>query len=312
MANIIDEYIDGSVRGWHEEGFQEAFAEIQNAYNFIQPRLILEPARARKSCNYKAIRKVLDGKDIKNIPQEIGDCVSWGARNAAAVTGCIDIAVRGEAEVWKDPFPPFYYGTGRVFIGKNKSANSDGSYGSWMAAAVMQYGTIYFGDDKVPTYSGSIARAWGKGNGPPEGLVSVGKNFLIKSAVEIKTWDEAVTYCVNGYGLTVASNYGFKMEPDKNGFHQQSGSWAHQMCVVDIDDEWKEPYAIIRNSWGDVHGKLYDFYDNTQLPVGCLRVTRKALEGMIRDGEVYAFCQYTQPKSQDIDAALFKLWTKTK
>ena len=81
---------------------------------------------------------------------------------------------------------------------------------------------------------------------------------------------------------------------------------------MDIDDEWKEPYAIIRNSWGDVHGKLYDFYDNTQLPVGCLRVTRKALEGMIRDGEVYAFCQYTQPKSQDIDAALFKLWTKTK
>ena len=143
---------------------------------------------------------------------------------------------------------------------------------------------------------------------PSAGLVTVGKTFLIKSAVEIKTWDQAVTYSVNGYGLTVASNYGFKMEPDKNGFHQQSGSWAHQMCVLDIDDEWKEPYAIIRNSWGDVHGKLYDFYDKTLLPVGCLRVTRKALEGMITNGEVYAFCQYDQPKSQDVDASLFKLW----
>ena len=168
------------------------------------------------------------------------------------------------------------------------------------------------GDDKVPAYSGSIARAWGKGEGPPAGLVTVGKNFLIKSAVQIKTWDAAVAHSVNGYGLTVASNYGFKMEADRNGFHQQSGVWKHQMCVLDIDDEWKDPYVIILNSWGDTHGKLYDFYDKTQLPAGCLRITRKAFEGMIRDGEVYAFCQYDQPKAQDVDAALFKLWNNTK
>jgi hypothetical protein len=61
-----------------------------------------------------------------------------------------------------------------------------------------------------------------------------------------------------------------------------------------------------------VHGKLYDFYDKTQLPVGCLRITRKSLEGMISSGEVFAFCQYDQPKSQDVDASLFKLWNNPK
>ena len=308
---IIDEYIDGTTRGWPEEGAAEEFAAIRDAHNFVQNRLILEPGRARKSSNYKAVRKALGDKDIKNIPQEVGDCVSWGARNAAAVTGCIDIAIRNESEIWKDPFPPYYYGTSRVQIGKGKLGGGDGSYGSWMAAAVIAYGTIYFGEDKVPPYSGSIARAWGK-SGPPAGMLDVGKNFLIRSAVEIKSWEDAVTYSVNGYGMTVASNYGFSMLPDAKGFNQQSGRWGHQMCILDIDDEWPEPYAIILNSWGNVHGKLYDFHDKTQLPAGCLRITRKSLEGMISSGEVFAFCQYDQPKSQDVDASLFKLWNNPK
>ena len=97
---IIDEYIDGTTRGWPEEGAAEEFAAIRDAHNFVQNRLILEPGRARKSSNYKAVRKALGDKDIKNIPQEVGDCVAWGARNAAAVTGCIDIAIRNESEIW--------------------------------------------------------------------------------------------------------------------------------------------------------------------------------------------------------------------
>ena len=65
--SIIDEYIDGTTRGWSEEGAAEEFAGIRSTYNFIQNRLILEPGRARKSSNYKAVRKALGDKDIKNI-----------------------------------------------------------------------------------------------------------------------------------------------------------------------------------------------------------------------------------------------------
>lgn len=236
----------------------------------------------------------------------VHNCVSWGGRNAAALTGIIDILVRGDREVWKDPFPPYYYGTSRVQIGGGRLGNSDGSLGSWLAAAVMKYGTIYSGESGVPAYSGSVAKSWGR-SGPPADMLQVGANFLIRSAVRISSWEQLVEYLVNGYGLTVASNQGFAMQPDASGFHRAQGNWAHQMAVWDVDDEWSDPYTLIMNSWADVHGRLKDFRTGDPLPPGMLRVHRRDVENMIRSGEVFAFCQYDQPKGQDIHERLFKV-----
>lgn len=308
MANIIDEYIDGSVRGW--PGLEVAEAEfplVVGTANFVPATLQLLPTQERKSVNYKVIRKFLGGKDMVNIAQEIGDCVSWGGRNAAGTTGVIDIVVRGDNETWKDPFPPYYYGTSRVQIGGGRLGNEDGSLGSWLAAAVMKYGTIYTGDANVPPYSGRVAKDWGR-TGPPREMLEIGPQFLIKSAVKITTWDELVTHVVNGYGVSIASDVGFQMEPNRNGFHPRSGTWHHQMAIVDVDDTYSEPYAIIRNSWGDVHGVLKDFYDNETLPKGCLRAYRRDVEAILRQGESFAYTQYEQPKTQDIPAALFRMW----
>ena len=79
------------------------------------------------------------------------------------------------------------------------------------------------------------------------------------------------------------------------------------MAFWDIDDEWADPYALMRNSWADVHGRLRDFRTNDPLPVGTLRVHRKTVEHMINTGECFGFCQYDQPKSQDIHERLFKV-----
>lgn len=305
--NMIDAYLDGSAQGWPGKAMADAeYAQTKAQANILENVSLSLPAGApRYSVNYLAIRKLL-GKDISCIAQEIGDCVSWGARNASAQTGVLDIVVRGDREVWKDPFAPFYYGTSRVQIGGGRLGNSDGSLGSWMAAAVMKYGTVYVGDPNVPAYSGSVAKQYGY-YGPPKELLTAGKPYLIKSAVNITSWDQLVDFSVSGYGITVASNYGFKMEPDSKGFHQQSGNWAHQMEIADVDDEWSDPYAILQNSWADVHGRLKDFRTNDPLPLGRLRVHRRVVEGMIANGEVFAYTQYEQPKAQDIHEALFKI-----
>jgi hypothetical protein len=305
--NMIEQYLDGSLKGWPGQEQAEAeYAQIKSTANFLENVAMSLPAGApRYSSNYLTYRKLFN-KDLVNIAQEVGDCVSWGARNASAITGASDILMRGERETWKDPFPPFYYGTGRVLIGGGRLGTSDGSLGSWMASAVMKYGTVYFGDEGVPKYSGELARQYGY-YGPPNELLTVGKAFLIKSAVRVKTWDELVTFLVSGYGVTIASDRGFEMEPDRDGFHRPKGVWQHQMCFADIDDEWTRPYVITRNSWANVHGQLKDFRTNEPLPVGCLRVDRKVVEYMLSSGEAYAYTQYEQPKAQDIREALFKV-----
>lgn len=305
--NVIDLYTDGSLSGWGGKDLADAeYPSVSQLANFLEYQPLRADAGApRYSVNYQVVRKIL-GKDLVNIPQEIGDCVSWGGRNASALTGCCDILVRGDRETWEDPFPPFYYGTSRVQIGGGRLGNSDGSLGSWLAAAVMKYGTIYFTTQGVPKYSGSVAKQWGY-QGPPRQFLDVGPTFLIKSAVRIKSWAELVDYVTNGYGCTIASNQGFAMEPDGSGFHRASGSWAHQMAIWEVDEEWTDPYGIIRNSWGDVHGRLKDFRTNDPLPPGCLRVHRRTIESMISSGECFAFTQYEQPKAQDIHERLFKV-----
>ena len=233
-------------------------------------------------------------------------CVAWGGRNACEYLACCDILMRGDHEQYRPVYVPYYYGTSRVQIGGGR-ISGDGSLGSWMAAAVMKYGTVFSDEKGLPSYSESVGKSWGK-NGPPKEFLEIGKKYLVKSAAKIKGWDELVDAICNGYPCTVASDQGFEMAPDANGFHNPKGTWQHQMAITGIDDEWKEPYALIRNSWGDAHGKLMSFHVPTEsIPIGYLRVKKKTIERMIGQGEVYAWSQFEGFKQQDIQKALFKI-----
>ena len=50
-----------------------------------------------------------------------------------------------------------------------------------------------------------------------------------------------------------------------------------------------EPYAILLNSWGDAHGRLKDFDNGEDLPIGTLRIRRKDVEKHLRANETYVF-----------------------
>lgn len=306
--DIIKSYNDGLISGWGgEELAKEQFDLIQNDYNFVQFKLFGEqPYQAvKKAFLYQVVRKAL-GRDIENIPQQIGDCVAWGGRNACEYLACCDILMRGDHEQYRPVYVPYYYGTSRVQIGGGR-ISGDGSLGSWLAAAVMKYGTIFSDEKGIPPYSESVGKSWGK-NGPAKEFLEIGKKYLVKSAAKIKSWNELVEAICNGYPCTVASDQGFEMVPDANGFHNPKGTWQHQMCITGIDDEWKEPYAFIRNSWGDVHGQLISFHVSTEsIPAGYLRVKKKTIEKMIGQGEAFAWSQFEGFQRQDIPKALFKI-----
>lgn len=314
MSNIHELYADGSVNGWlgkdNPEFVKEQFALISSE-GYIAPTLkimqqTIETA-GRKTMLYDVVRKVL-GKCPVNINQEIGDCVSWGAKHASEYLQCVQI-LNGSTEKFRLVFSPYYYGTGRNYVGKNQIGWQDGSSGSWMAKAVQLYGTLFCDDEGVPDYSGQIAKRWGDSNSRDDldKFVQVGQKRLVKGAALIQSWEDLVAAITNGYPCTVASDVGYEMNARSDGFHHRRGQWGHQMCFIGVDETYTEPYAIILNSWGeDAMGHLKDFQNGEDLPGGVLRVRKADAMAHIKQGETFAYSQFEGFVEQDIEKALFK------
>lgn len=255
-------------------------------------------------------RKLL-GADIPNVPQQVGDCVSFGAANAIMYIQCVPI-LNGVRQVYKPIFQPYLYGTGRVQVGGTRLGLSDGSTGIWQATAVMKYGAIPSDMDGCPAYSGSIARQWGRGQGPPTQFLTEGQKHLVKSAAKVNSAADAGLAIKNGYAVTVASNQGFSMSAGSDGFHHPSGSWGHQMCLIGYDsgDANVPEHFCLLNSWGDVFGKIVDFRDpNLVWPVGCLRVRPDVVDAMIKagGGDSFIYSLYDGYPAQPLPRSIFDI-----
>lgn len=311
--SVAEKYIQGHFNGWGgEELAKEYFKIVGSSFHTIKDELIRK-AEGRKAFLYRFCRAAL-GQDTKNYPQQIGDCVSFGAKNATEYLSACDITIRGDKEKWRPVFPPYFYGIGRIYIGKGRLGNEDGSLGSWMAEAVQQFGTLFSDEEGVPQYAGSVAKQWGGSGGKSQldKWKPLASKYLIKSAAKINGWEDLVAAVCNGYPCTVASNQGFQMEASggAKGFHSPQGHWGHQMSIVGVDDENSDKYALILNSWGDVHGHLKSLdrdKPDEDLPVGVIRAKKTTIEAMIRAGETFAYSQFDGFPGQDLDKALFKV-----
>lgn len=296
-------YVRGRLVGWDEKIGMEAFQMFCEKAPAFRIQGQTRSYAGRKMMLFNICRKVL-GQDTKNYPQQIGDCVSFGAKNAIEYGTCTSILLGHAHLKFRPIFPPYLYGSGRVLIGGQHSME-DGSSGTWMAEAVKRYGAIFADDEGVPQYSGQVAKQWGY-SGPPDKFVQVGRTHLVKTVSPIQSWDNLVDAIVNGYACPVASNVGYQMGPGPDGFHNRSGQWGHQMCFIGVGFQ-PEEYAIILNNWGDVHGHLKDFDTNDPLPVGVLRVRKRDALAHIQAGETFAYSQFDGFPEQKLDEALFKI-----
>lgn len=251
-------------------------------------------------------RKIL-GTDSPNYPQEIGCCVAFGAKNACEYVQFFPIA-NGAREKWTRVFPPYLYGCGRVFVGKNQLGWQDGSIGAWQAQAVKEYGTIPIDTPNCPAYSGRVSKKWGYTPGPPQEFVKVGREHLVKSAAFVQTWGDVVAAVTNGYPVTIASNVGFDMTPRSDGFHHYSTHWGHMMCIIGVDDDPGDPYACVLNSWGDVHGQVKDFKAGEIWPKGTLRVRKKDVLAILAEKDSFAYSALQGFPEQTLPDEAFDLW----
>jgi hypothetical protein len=187
--------------------------------------------------------------------QTIGDCVSHGWGLAVDILKAVEISLHGERERWAaETATEPIYAFSRVEVGGGRLGNGDGSIGAWAARAVAEYGTLLrqkYGRNDLRRYSGNRARTWGRrGAGVPDELEPTSRQHPVRTVSLVTSYEDARDAIANGYPVPVCSNQGFRDRRDSQGFAKASGSWAHCMCFVAVDDQKERPGLLCVNSWG--------------------------------------------------------------
>jgi hypothetical protein len=283
-------------RAW--DAFGDSFAEfrIVNADGSTNTDPLPE-----RACLWEPMRKIY-GRYLENIRQQIGDCVSWGCRNAVDHTAVCEIAA-GEREIFRPSFPPYFYGISRVQIGGGKLGSSDGSLGVWAAEGVRRYGVLAADEPGCPAYDGRVAKAWGS-SGPPQKFIEVARPHVIQTTARIRNVDDLCRALANGYACTIASMWGRAMRlVDRDGKSWFTGrdTWPHQMSILGYDRRGTPAYYRM-NSWGpDAHGPQLD-----GPPGGGWEELEKLDRELRNDGvECFAFSGFKGFPAKKIDWSAF-------
>lgn len=254
----MSEFMQGN-DGWIDDPGK--VEEVMSTLPFPVFQEVWEPikdtGKGKRILLYEFIRTACGGK-FPNRRQTVGDCVSQGAAYAVDAVKSVDIVINKEFEEWvAETATEDIYAGSRVQIGGGR-IRGDGSIGAWAARYVSEYGALprgKYGNVDLTTYSGSKARSWGRrGAGVPSSLIPLAKQHPILTVSQVKTYEEVRDLVANGYAVTIASNQGFSSKRDKDGFARPQGSWAHQMSILGVDDEYKRPGVLVQNSWGTWNG----------------------------------------------------------
>lgn len=180
-----------------------------------------------------------------------GDCVSHSTRNSVDITRSCEI-INGEKEEF------VARGATEAIYG-SRGHGGEGMSCSGAARFVHQNGGILlrlkYGDYDLSQYT-AIGGKWGR-TGVPKELLSEAKKHQVKTISLINTIEQARDAIANGYSISVCSMSGFSSRRDKYGIASRSGSWAHAMAWIGMDDTHeihKETLFLVQNSWGNWNG----------------------------------------------------------
>jgi hypothetical protein len=199
--------------------------------------------------------------------QQIGDCVSWGAMHAVAVSEAVSWSLGKLPEPPLMPASEALYGGARVEAMK-KPGDGAQAYGGWNDGAtgfgaakfLREFGVVY--RQKYPTadlteYSGERAKQWGAygcgGQGDAGRMDAEAKKHPLKHVVAVRTWEELAAAIESGYPCTLASSQGFQSVRNKDGIAEASGTWMHQQVAIAVRHRKNgspDDLVLILNSWG--------------------------------------------------------------
>jgi intein/homing endonuclease len=237
----------------------------------------------------------------------IHNCVSMGAAYAVDIIKAVDIFLNKEFEEWvAETATEDIYAGSRVQIGKGQIGSDDGSLGAWAAEYVSKFGALArqkYGNIDLSKYDAQRAKSWGMPSvGVPAELIPIAKEHSVLTVSQVKTYNEVRDLIVNGYAVTIASNQGFSNKRDSEGFAKPEGNWAHQMCIIAVDDEYKRPGVLVQNSWGVWNSGP----KRHNQPDGSFWVDAQEIENRIlKSGDCWAFSGYNGFKPQKLNTRIF-------
>lgn len=293
------EKLCGWVHDWRET--DSFVASLRRPMFAVSASPLRDSGKGKTVVLSRALTKVLGEFPVHL--QTIGDCVSHGWGLGVDVLKAVQI-VAGEAEAFEvETATEAIYALSRVEIGGGRLGNSDGSIGAWAAKSVTEYGTLlrkaYDGVD-FSTYSGPKARSMGRrGAGLPDQLEDVAREHPVRTVSLVSSYEEARDAIANGYPIPVCSGQGFASKRDAQGFARPSGSWAHCMLFLGVDDSGNRPGLLCQNSWGTdwITGpKRHD------QPEGSFWVDAEVADRMLRkDPDSFSMSGFEGYPARDID-----------
>lgn len=238
---------------------------------------------------------------------QVGSCVGFGTTSACETT-LINSIYRdnGTAEDFHHLCQEVTYGGSRFEVNGNRLPfRGDGSQGVWACSFVTKWGVInrgIHGKYDLTRYTESNARLFGS-RGVPDDLEPKVKEHPVEAFALVRDWDTAVKLMAQGYGISICSNYGFGSK-NSSGVASRRGVWNHCMELWGYDLTKavdKEEIGLLRNSWSpQAHPGAAGPGDP---PKGTFWARASDLNGMLRQGDSYAFARvkFDRVKPIDID-----------
>jgi hypothetical protein len=217
-----------------------------------------------------------------------GDCVSWSTRNAGLTTMCCDITsgtpdeasgkLEGAPEVSDTARLAGVLSTEAIYNWRRHGG--DGWSCSEAACVVLKDSGLWLRkkyeeiDVDFTAYSSRNAGIYGSKT-PPDSWRKIGADHLIRTATVLDTYEQLRDMLANGYGVSSCGGEGFSSVRDLNGVSNRSGSWAHALAYIAVDDRpeiiniYGEPLIAVQNSWGNWNdGGRRIFGTFVDIPVG--------------------------------------------
>lgn len=307
ISTIPNETPDTAKHGWSAEAFEEE--DTQQFISQLPPFQITDEngipiSQDNQNADVRLWDAVIavNGQHLVNIPQQIGDCVSHAYCHAGEYLICVEMKTGPPGNEFHRLFRPYVYGISRVQIGGRK-IRGDGSCVAWAVRGGKEYGVLRADAEGVPSYSGALARQWGK-EGPPRDLIEATKMYSVGISSPTRTANEVRDAICNGYPVPFgASGIGFDRVIEKYGrlVGVRSGSWSHAQCVIGYDGSGEEPLFCIVNSWGPRAGGKSPIDGS---PPGSYWITARDMEYIARQGDAFAISNFEGFKAREIDFRL--------
>ena len=246
--DLLKAYKDGLVGAYCDyEELDNLLGELKHPLFGAAAHNLYETGKGKLALPFKNLLKFDPGFGPSE-RQVVGDCVSHATRNAVDITRSCEI-INGERE---------------AFIARGATEGIYGSRGhggegmacSGAAKFMKQTGGLLirqkYGSIDLSSYQGRLASRWGR-SGVPDSLITEAKKYQVKTISLINNVEQARDSIANGYCISVCSGSGFSSRRDKHGIAARSGSWAHAMAWVGMDDTheiYNETLFLVQNSWG--------------------------------------------------------------